>query len=254
MKRRHVRLLILALFLAALTAIYAARGLILPALGAWLDVGESPKAADYVMVLTGEENSRPYMAAALVRAGYAHRILVAKIDNSLPADEDLVPSAEEIVRRVLVSRGVPAEDVIILPHHATTTFDEAQALASFLKVNSRAGVLIVTNHCHTRRARWIFSHVLGDLRNISFISAPTDEFELRSWWQTYKGFTNISGEYCKMAFYGVRYGSAAYWLAAAAALLLIISIYRLNRRKRLQPQPACDAAWKAPAENAGQSP
>ncbi len=141
----------------------------MPALGTWLDVGEKPKAADYVMLLTGEENSRPYMAAALVRAGYARKVLVAKINNLLPADEDLVPPAEEIVRRVIVSRGIPAEDVIILPDCATTTFDEAKALAFFRGINPEARVLIVTNHCHTRRARWIFSRVLGNLQGISFI-------------------------------------------------------------------------------------
>lgn len=43
---------------AALLGLYATRGLTLPLVARWLDVGETPRRADYVMVLTGDENTR----------------------------------------------------------------------------------------------------------------------------------------------------------------------------------------------------
>jgi hypothetical protein len=43
---------------AALLGLYATRGLTLPLVARWLDVGETPGRADYVMVLTGDENTR----------------------------------------------------------------------------------------------------------------------------------------------------------------------------------------------------
>ena len=38
-------------------------------MASWLDVGQQPRQADYVMVLNGGENTRPFAAAALVGAG-----------------------------------------------------------------------------------------------------------------------------------------------------------------------------------------
>jgi hypothetical protein len=46
------------IFTAALLGLYATRGLTLPLVARRLDVGETPRRADYVMVLTGDENTR----------------------------------------------------------------------------------------------------------------------------------------------------------------------------------------------------
>ena len=78
MTRARRWLITTAIVVAIATSCYAARGLILLALGTWLDVGERPEKADFVMILTGEENNRPFLAAALLRAGYAQRALVAQ--------------------------------------------------------------------------------------------------------------------------------------------------------------------------------
>ena len=85
------------------------------------------------MVLNGGENTRPFAAAALVKAGWAQRVLVAEVAPT-PAVSDLIlPPHHEINRQVLIKRGVPAENVVILPGKAATTRDEAKALAAFLE-------------------------------------------------------------------------------------------------------------------------
>ena len=198
------------MLLVAIALSWARRDWILTSMGEWLDVGVPPQRADYAMILTGDENTRPFAAAALVRAGWARQALASRV-KPLPgmADDDEL-SCNENIRRVMLRQGVPLEKFITLPGAATTTFDEAQALAAFLETHSDAKVLIVTNHYHTRRARWIFSRVLPSTVTFSMVSVPADSFELREWWKTENGWITIASEYFKLAFYDLRYGY--YWI------------------------------------------
>jgi uncharacterized SAM-binding protein YcdF (DUF218 family) len=227
MSKRRMRIfLTAAAILFICIGCHAARGVILPALGTWLDVGERPRPADFLMVLTGDENSRPFAAAALMHAGYARKTLIAEAETSAAAKDGIIPPADQIIRRVMVSRGVASEDVITLSGSAANTFDEAQALAAFLKNHPDARILIVTTHCHTRRARWIFSRVIGNLQNITFTSVPTDGFQLSSWWRNEKGFRAVASEYGKLFFYIIRYGYTTYLPVGATILLILVIIYR----------------------------
>ncbi len=221
MSRR--RLLITLIFAAVvLVTCWATHPRLLRAAANWLDVGERPRAADYVMVLNGGEDSRPFAAAALVKAHWARRALVAETAPSPDVIDGIVPPYHEVNRRVLVNRGVPAADVAILPGAAATTYDEAVALAAFLQQHPHARVLVVTNDCHTRRSRWVFARVLGDRAGqVSLVSAPSDEFPMDRWWQSQVGLLSIATEYPKLAFYAASYGYFGYWLAACGVLLLV---------------------------------
>lgn len=99
--------------------------------------------------------------------------------------DGIVPADHELNRRVLLKRGVAAADVAILPAAAASTYDEAVALAAFLQKRPNASVIVVTNDCHTRRSRWVFTRVLGEhAGQVSFVSAPTDEFPMDRWWRS----------------------------------------------------------------------
>ena len=69
----------LACALLLLAALWLARVALLPRLAQWLDVGGQPVRADYVMILGGGAATRPFVAAALVRAGLAHKVLLAHV-------------------------------------------------------------------------------------------------------------------------------------------------------------------------------
>ena len=159
MSRRWLVALLLAV--VVLAACWAAYPRLLRAAASWLDVGQRPHKADYVMLLNGGENSRPFAAAALVKGHWARRVLVAETAASPEVIDGIVPPYHEINRRVLLSRGVAAADVAILPGAAASTYDEAAALAAFLRDKPNARVLVVTNDCHTRRSRWVFARVLA---------------------------------------------------------------------------------------------
>ena len=67
--------LIAAGFIAILGLLLASPA-VLSALGRWLDVGRPPQNADVVVLLNGSYNSRPFVAAALVRGRWATKVVL----------------------------------------------------------------------------------------------------------------------------------------------------------------------------------
>jgi len=222
MSRRRRVLLGLLSCLVVLTLLWATHPVLLRAMARWLDIGERPHRADYIMVLNGDEATRPFAAAALFKAGWAQKVLVAEVTPTPAVSDLIIPPYHEINRQVLIKRGVPAEDIILLPGAANSTHDEAKALAVFLEDHPSTLVLVVTDNYHTRRSRWAFARALeGRAGQVSFISANTEELHLDYWWKYELGLVMILSEYLKFAFYIACYGYLGYWLAACCFLALI---------------------------------
>ncbi|HYW80514.1 MAG TPA: YdcF family protein, partial [Thermoguttaceae bacterium] len=201
----------------------ATRGFLLPRVARWLDVGQRPRPSDYVLVLGGEENTRPFVAAALVNTGLAKKALLTHTRPSRDVLRGDSPPGHEINRHILMHRGVAAGDILVLGHEIAHTHGEAEALATFLNTSPEARVTVVTSNYHTRRARWVFTRVLGERASrVSFVSAPAYDFGAENWWLTAKGVQTVVGEYLKLVFYGVHYGRLGYWgLSACIAAILV---------------------------------
>ena len=214
-------------------ALYLARAKVLPPLARWLDVGGRPRKAAYVLILGGAPRIRPFVAAEILHAGLAERALISHVKS--PHDDlgDLLPPDHELCRRVLLQSGIAAEKVSFLGHDQRTTYDEAGALARFLAAEPDARVLIVTNDFHTRRARWIFTRLLGARADaVSFISAPSERFQADNWWRSEEGLEFIVGENLRFLFYVLWYDPATRWGVIAALLACGLAIFFVRRRKR----------------------
>lgn len=195
----------LACLVAFLMALYLAGPWLLPPLAWFLDVSEAPRRCDYVFVLGGGAETRPFVAAALVRAGLAHSALVPTVKLSPEVLDGLWPAEHEITRRVLIARGAPAANIRLLPGECASTLDEAHALAAVLKAEPEGTVAVVTHAYHTRRARMLFRRVLGpDLVRVSFVAAPVDEVDPGRWWRSEIGFVLYVNEYLKLVLYSLR--------------------------------------------------
>jgi uncharacterized SAM-binding protein YcdF (DUF218 family) len=181
----------------------AVRATWLPMMASWLDVGRQAYAVDYVMVMPGDENVRPFVAAAMVRTGLARQALVP--DPELPTEVDRSYqhlSQSNMVRKVLLAQGVPASDVHLMPSPGKTTKGDLEALAARLNHHPDSTVAIVTSFYHTRRARWTARQVLGQrFDQVRIVSAPADGFDARNWWQVEDGMIVVINEYLKLAFY-----------------------------------------------------
>jgi uncharacterized SAM-binding protein YcdF (DUF218 family) len=240
---------LIALLLAGtvLPGLYLTRGRILPALAAWLDTGIDPQHADedydYILVLGGEADVRPFFGAALYKAGLARKVLLTEVKAHADVECSFAPPLHEVDRQVLLEQGVPPEAIQIIGGQCESTMDEARALAEVLEAAPETRVLAVTSDYHTRRSRWTFRQVLGArAEQVSFFSAPTRRIPLDSWWQHEEGFLAITGEYLKLALYGLRYGRLMHWgvgivMGSAGGILLWRRCRaRSASRQRLGPQ------------------
>lgn len=225
----------------------------LPLAGTWLDVGQTPQPAEYVVVLGGDVNARPLVAAALVRAGLARVALISDVAVLPDAPQRLFPPEEELARRILILKGVPAEHIWRLGRDNRTTYDEARALAEFLRSAPPGRVLIPTSAFHTRRTQWVLRRILGDKADaVSLVSIPPETFRMEAWWRSDEGFRTVIGENLKLAFYLIRYSGWSVPAAIGAAALINIVLRRLRGRparpagSRPAPCPTVASAASAP--------
>ncbi len=239
MNRRRRRLIAAISLVGVLALVYATRARILPLAAQWLDVGEKPRRAEYVAVLGGDRNARPFAAAAFIKAGLARKALVCYPAPSADVEDGILPPEGELAAGVILSRGVPRENILRLGEEVRTTHDEARALAEFLRGAPEARVLVPTSAFHTRRARWIFRRILrGQSDRVSFVSLPTEDFRMETWWRTEQGFSAIVSENLKFAFYLFRYGWLPYGLAVAGAAVAAIVLLRRRHRGGTSSAPS----------------
>ncbi len=191
-------LVLLIVFVTA--AIGAAVGLSYA--GEWLSVPDRPQQADAILVLGGGY-SRPFQAADLYRQGLARKVYV-----SVPAREDQLrlldeagiafPREEEVVRQVLLKKGVPASAIDYLGKDSISTAAEARA-ARALFANGTPRLLVVTSPYHLRRARMTFSDALpaADIRVVATSYDPLPQ----AWWKDQSAARNVLLELAKITFY-----------------------------------------------------
>jgi uncharacterized SAM-binding protein YcdF (DUF218 family) len=185
--------------LAGLTALWLCRAQVLPPLARFLDVSELPARVDYVLVLGGGADARPFVAAALVHAERAGQVLVPTVKLVPEAELGLTPAEHDLIRRVLLARGISSESIVQLPGEANSTRDEVLALGRFLEDRPEVTVAVVTTTWHTRRARMIFHRVLGEqAARVHFVGAPPDRYDESNWWQSEAGFAAYVTEYAKL--------------------------------------------------------
>jgi uncharacterized SAM-binding protein YcdF (DUF218 family) len=191
-----------------LLAAWLLPGWTLAPLARWLDVSTPPVEVDYVLVLNGDPETRPFAAAALVRAGLARQVLLTKQRLTLESAQvrqGVMASELEITRRILLARGVAEQAIRVLPGEIASTADEARVLAEFLKENPGSRVAVVTNGFHTARARWIFRRAAGGGGELHFVGVPRDGVDERGWWRTPGGWIVYGSEYAKFLYYRLCY-------------------------------------------------
>jgi uncharacterized SAM-binding protein YcdF (DUF218 family) len=186
-------------------SLYFSRTWTLPYVARFLDVSELPKRTYAVMILGGGNDTRPFVAAALVKAKLAEKVLLVTTRFEFEAEDGSMRADHEITINVLLARGVPRDDIIVLPGFVENTFDEAQALAKYLEKNPECSVCVVTTSWHTRRAKWVFDRTMkGRFSPNQFVAAPTERFDENNWWTTEQG-VYVVDEYLKLAYYWLKY-------------------------------------------------
>src|ERR1700747_1986798 len=138
--------------------------------------------ADALIVLSDDNfyADRATRAAELFREGKASLVVAS--------GRRLRPSAgiTELMEHDLIERGVPKDKILRVPQEGDSTLEEAETLAKFVQAKKWHSAIVVTSHYHTRRARYIFRHVVPRGLDVRVASARDGDFDPEAWWEKRK--------------------------------------------------------------------
>jgi uncharacterized SAM-binding protein YcdF (DUF218 family) len=115
-------------------------------------------------------------------------------------------SEREMTREILLSNGVPASAMLAVGTNVASTFDESRAVRAWAKQTGATSIVIATDWFHTRRARWIFRHELGDTPvKIYIVGVDPIRYQIATWWMSEEGVIQFQNELAKSVFYRIKY-------------------------------------------------
>jgi uncharacterized SAM-binding protein YcdF (DUF218 family) len=169
--------LVVVLFLLAV--VYLARHPIFRLIAEGWVVEDTLERSDAILVL-GDDNfyaDRATRASQVFRQGLAP-LVVASGRRLRP-----YAGVAELIEHDLIERGVPKDKILRVAHDADSTREEAIALAQVAKQKKWRSVIVVTSNFHTRRARYILSHVFPKDTKIRITGARDGNFDPERWWE-----------------------------------------------------------------------
>jgi uncharacterized SAM-binding protein YcdF (DUF218 family) len=174
--------------------------------GQWLVKEDHPEHSDAMVILMGSIADRVLQAADLYDQKMAEKIIM--VESSMGADKDLEEKGVHIISNTkqvynaLVTLGIPADSILILPGNASSTQMEAIIIRDYLKSNPEIDtVLLVSSSDHLRRATMIFKSALkNSCMPVNIISCPSNytDFDAERWWRSRDGIEVVLLEYLKI--------------------------------------------------------
>jgi len=196
----------LGIVIATLLALYCFRRPILVEIARVLVIDDPPVQSDYIVVLGGDPNSRPFLAADLYKKGFAPRILIFQSKTDRLIESGMAMSEDQVYRKVMEAEGVPSEAIERLPGIDDSTEDESRSVSRLLASRPATRIIVVTSAEHTRRARWIFRRTFsGTPTEIRMAAARNPWYDETNWWQDDSGAIAVAHEYLKFPYYVYRY-------------------------------------------------
>jgi uncharacterized SAM-binding protein YcdF (DUF218 family) len=182
--------------------------------GRWLQLTETPRAADAIVVLAGSYERSLY-AADLFAQHYAPAVYLS-IPVREPGNAQIralgidLEEAIDIHRQILLKKGVPAASIRYFGQSSVSTAEEAVALKARFN-QPGAHLLVVTSPYHTRRAHLIFRQAFENSGvDISVVGTPYEDFRT-DWWRSQNSARNTLLELVKLFYFfaGGRFTSGS---------------------------------------------
>jgi uncharacterized SAM-binding protein YcdF (DUF218 family) len=175
--------------------VYLARRPLLRFVGESWVIEDPLERADAIIVLSDDNfyADRATRAADLYRHGMAPLVVAS--------GRRLRPYAgiAELMEHDLVERGVPKDKILRIAHEAQNTKEEAEALEPQAVQRKWRSVIVVTSNYHTRRARYIFTHVFPSAIQVRVSGAQDGDFDADHWWQRRVSLKALAKEMAGMA-------------------------------------------------------
>jgi uncharacterized SAM-binding protein YcdF (DUF218 family) len=150
---------------------------VLVGIGHWLDVTDPLEKADAIVAISGDTGARTETAIALWKQGYAPLLIF----SGGSSDPESVASAE-LMKRIAVAAGVPA-DAIAVEGASATTEENAKRVAELMKERGLGSAILVTSPYHQRRAAMLFEREFGRAA-LTFRNHPAEDpdWDPNLWW------------------------------------------------------------------------
>lgn len=176
--------------------------------GIWLVKEDEPRNADALVILMGSISDRVMWAADLYHENFAHKVIMVEtspisIDIAVDEIDPLTISNTMQSYIDLISLGIPADSICILPGGANSTQMEATIVRDYLTSKPEIDtILLVSSAEHLQRASMIFKFAFREAGITGHvISSPSKytNFNAEKWWHSKEGVQSVVLEYMKMA-------------------------------------------------------
>ena len=187
------RLTIVVLAVAGLVGWLGRESLLREAADLWI-VSDPLTYADAIVVLGGNPQTRPPVAADLYRRGLANKVLVSHWSDF------------QLNRAALLKLGVPASAIEAFGRANTNTREEAVALREWAERNAASVFVIPSEPFMTRRVQWIFRREFFAMP-VTIEVQPLDSpgYSPQRWWKTEQGSIAFQNEISKYLYYRWKY-------------------------------------------------
>lgn len=174
--------------------------------GIWLVKADDPEHADVMVILMGSFSDRVLQVADSYNEGVAARVWI--VEEAMGAYRALEERGVHLIsnstqaRNALITLGIPADNIEILPGDATSTRMEAELVRDYLRTQTGIDtVLLVTSSSHTRRGFNLFQaafHPLEEPPVLYCSSNSYTNFNAERWWRDKNHIQEVIDEYMKL--------------------------------------------------------
>ena len=170
--------------------------------GDQLAVRHDPQVTDAIVVFSGDGETsyinqsyqrRTLDAIEFYKSGYAPLIL-------LSSGRDQTFSEVEIIRSLLINRGVPQSSIEILEIYPHSTFENVALVKNALARHGVRSILLITSPYHSRRALWVWRKAMPELVVLAPTVVDTPKASLQ-WSSSVDQIRIICYEYLAIAYY-----------------------------------------------------
>ncbi len=178
---------------------------ILTSYAEFFTINSATKGADLILILSGNPQTRPAKAIELIKDGYSSKLMVTNEKVYAQKHKELIRSDTDLVLEIVKSSDL---NISILPSTkggATSTFDEAYDLITYLKKYKLKHIILVTDKFHTRRAYYAFNKIFAKYKiegiKLEIAGANNAIYSENNWWTKERGISSYILEPIKFLFY-----------------------------------------------------
>ena len=201
--RRVAAILLLVLLVAGVWREHAA--LLRGAAELWI-VSDPITPADAVVVLGGDLEVRPFVAAELYKQGLVPKVLVSRVPEGRSSTVGGIPGHSELNQMVLLKLGVPNAAIEMFGRANRNMNWEADALRDWADRHSVSRIIIPTEIFSARRVQWMFDREFAETSvRLDIAAFEPPNYTRAEWWKSEAGMIAFQNEFMKYLYYRLKY-------------------------------------------------